>query len=390
MMRKPLKRTITLLYASTFLSSCVFFYPVLALYLQGELSSVFRVTLLYAIITFASAALEIPTGILSDFLGRRTVFILGRVADCIAIAFLAFGTEFVHFVLYAVSVAFLSALSSGNDDALLYDSLRESDEEHLYKKVSGRMSVIGAVAVGGASVIGSLCAGTSYRLPVLLSLVPATVNVAISFLIREPARSVPAERSVRGHMREVASYFLRQPPFLILAAAIVLLSFTVEPVYQLLQIFYRENGIPVAWFGFLYAVGMAFRSLGAASSHAACEKIGEKHVLLLVTACMFILSLLATYLGGWMAAFAMCVGSAAIGILFPVLDHRMHRDVDTRHRATIPSVLNLATCLGLGVLVPLAGFLSDHAGIRLTYRIFAMSYVVFFLLLAFLKEEKRP
>ena len=75
------------------------------------------------------ATLEVPFGTLGDRIGRKPVMALGTVAFAITLLGFSLTTNywllFADYVIWAVSMA----LSSGVDQALLYDTLKEAGEE---------------------------------------------------------------------------------------------------------------------------------------------------------------------------------------------------------------------------------------------------------------------
>lgn len=375
MLYKPLQRNITVFALVNATSSFSMFHPILALYLAQRLGSVFAVTLIYSAITFGSAVLEIPTGVIADRFGRRLSVILSHFADMIAVVMLAFGQSTLHFVFYAAAVAFASALSSGASDALLYDTLLALGRHGEYQKISGRNGAIGTVAVAIAGLVGGICATYSLRLPVLLSIVPFLGSACLSLLFVEPLRE-RREPENESHARAALRLIIGQKPLLIFAALLLVFDLTMEPVYQLSQIFLRQNGIPVAMFGAITCIVMALRSCAALYGYVLAERIGKRPTLFLAMTLSSVLTWTATLLSGWTAAAALILVYTLFGILHPLMSHILNGYLHSRSRATALSIINLASSLGLSVMIPLMGYLSDHAGIRTAYRICAASLIV--------------
>lgn len=79
--------------------------------------------------------MEIPTGVIADRFGRKTSIILGSIV--LSIAALIYGSipNFYNFLLGEFLFAIGVALISGADKAILYDSLKENNQEHLSVKI---------------------------------------------------------------------------------------------------------------------------------------------------------------------------------------------------------------------------------------------------------------
>ncbi|HPO06085.1 MAG TPA: MFS transporter, partial [Candidatus Gracilibacteria bacterium] len=94
--------------------------------------SVFSVTMI------SSALFEIPTGIISDTIGRRKTIIIGASFALLGIIFYSIGNISFLFggaVLEGVARAFFS----GNNDAFLYDNVKDNNDNLDFQKYLGRL-----------------------------------------------------------------------------------------------------------------------------------------------------------------------------------------------------------------------------------------------------------
>ena len=96
-----------------------FFTPVAILYFAQVTGSFASGMLVFSVIMLSAALWEVPTGILSDQMGRRRTVILGAVASTAAVVFYAIGGTFAALALGGVLEGLSRALYSGNNAALL-------------------------------------------------------------------------------------------------------------------------------------------------------------------------------------------------------------------------------------------------------------------------------
>jgi len=87
-------KNIRLLYIISFLSSFRFFTPFLVIYFAQVTGSYAQAATLLAFDSLFQAILEIPTGIFSDFIGRKSTTILAGIAGVICVSFWAIGGDF--------------------------------------------------------------------------------------------------------------------------------------------------------------------------------------------------------------------------------------------------------------------------------------------------------
>ncbi len=122
-------------YLFQFLSSLAFFGGVLIqFFTQWGKITFAQVMLLESGFMFWSFALEVPTGVVADRIGRKYSLAMGAGAYCLgAIAYWSvpdLRAFLLGELLMAAGVAFLS----GADDAMLYDSLKAAGKEKRAKE----------------------------------------------------------------------------------------------------------------------------------------------------------------------------------------------------------------------------------------------------------------
>lgn len=370
MLYKLLNRNIPVMYFMTVTTSFAFFYPILALYLQEQLITVQNVTFIYAIMTFGMAALEVPTGVFADLVGRRWTLIAAAIVDVIAVFLLSIGTSFLHFTFYACAVALTAALSSGTRNAMLYDTLLCLNRKDEYQKVIGRTTALSAFGAGTASAIGGFIAAYSLRASAAWTLVPFAVGAIASFFLVEPPREQESSTSPFQHIGTSIRSILSNRFLVPLVAALLLFDFGAEPIYQMAQIFYAENEISIALFGMIYTAGLFLGSAGAWVAHRLTAAIGNTVTVIFGLVIICLCLLIATVANGWYAVIAFLPLYAFFGLLHPILSDMVNEHVASSHRATTLSVINLVSSLGLTLFVPLIGMLTDQIGIRHAYQIF--------------------
>lgn len=188
-----------------FFQSLVFWQAVWFLYFQKELSAS-EAILLYAVYDIATTALEVPSGYMSDRLGRRPTLIMSAAAGCIGTSLLVLGDSFEAFALGQIFVGASAAFASGTDSALLYESLaadKREDEIEAQELRAWRFSFVGLAI---SAVLGGVMALSSYTLPFLGAALAYLVAVLIAFALTEPSRAGEAadsQGSLRAHFNSL-------------------------------------------------------------------------------------------------------------------------------------------------------------------------------------------
>lgn len=131
-------------------------YPVYLLLFEQRGIPVSDISLLLSIWSLSVVLLEVPSGILADYWSRKHMIVLAALFKAIGYGLWIFADSFflfaLGFLLWGVSCSF----ASGSEEALLYDTLKEYNEEDKFDEVYGKGSFYGTVGIVAAMVIGGI------------------------------------------------------------------------------------------------------------------------------------------------------------------------------------------------------------------------------------------
>lgn len=305
-----------------------------------------QVVWLSGIFGFALLLVEIPTGYMADRLGRKKTLLLGVAALVASGVVHWFAYGFSAFVLAFVALAFGKACFSGTEEALLYDTLKESGREgEMLRQNSRLLSAQNLPKIFlpflGAVIAQGLTDG-QFRVLIGLDLAGLVAAVAVLLLIVEPEHRKDVTTLEKGIFRESVET-IRAHPELFVAAMNKLIPFVATMlVWRLYQPYLLERGIPAIGLGAFYVIvhSVMFSLKWAAERIEA--RFGSARVLHATAA------LMAAFLAVAMVASSPVVLFAAFALFFiaqnirePMYAHWIHRHIRSRSRATTLSNLNV-------------------------------------------------
>ena len=132
--------------------------------------------------------LEVPTGVLADAMERRKVIILGH--SSLIAGFLVYSQSYHFWGFFLAESTFAFGLStlSGAEDALLWDSYKESNREDEINKVIADSRLIMTVSAAIAMVLGGIIASYDLRAPFYVGAICSLSNVVLYLRAQEPER----------------------------------------------------------------------------------------------------------------------------------------------------------------------------------------------------------
>jgi MFS family permease len=188
---QPMARNVSLYPWFKMFQSLLFWQAVWFLYFQDRLSAADAI-LLYAIYDIGTIALEVPSGYMSDRLGRRFTLIAAMVAGLGGSALLALGDSFAAFAAGQLLIGASTAFISGTDSALLYESLAVLGREREVERQELRAWRFAFTTLAVSAVAGGAMALAGQRLPFLAGLVAFAGGLFVCLRFTEPRHVTPA------------------------------------------------------------------------------------------------------------------------------------------------------------------------------------------------------
>lgn len=355
-------------------STSVFASSIFVVFYEDHVGLTLAVVLgLQSYTTAVRALLELPCGALADRWSRQGCLVLSGAALAAAAMLLVVWPTFESAVLAETLFASCSALRSGADSALLFDTLRVEERATEYPRAESRAHAVASVGSAFAAIAGGLLAGVDLRLPYVATAVAGLCTVVVAALLVEKR---PADDGgPRGTLAESAATAARTPVIrwtIGLAAFAVVLS---HVYFFLQQPYLKTVGVPVAVFGFVFAATKALTALVATQAHRVDEVLGERATagLMAVVA--------AVGLGG-MALVAGPIGAVLIltrgvldGLWMPLTNIYLNRVVSSRLRATMLSLQNLISRLALAATLAALGVVTGWLAMPSTLAVTALAAI---------------
>jgi MFS family permease len=316
---------------------------------------------IFSIANIADAVFEVPTGILSDRIGRKMTIIFGAIASILYSICYAIGGSFLILALGALFQGLSVAFYSGNNDALLHDSLKESGKEKDYHDFLGKLSSLFQLALAIGAVLGSVLATKSFALVMWLSVVSQIICFFISLRIVEPNIPIKKSANIYEHMKEAFQLFKTNKKLRLVSIAGILGSSVGEATFQMQAAFYNT-----LWP--LWAVGIAkmVSYIGAMISFyfsgPFINKFKEIKVILIGNIYSRIINSLAVLFPTQASPLLYSSTSIFFGSLTVAKNSLLQKEFTPHQRATISSLNSLAESLCFAFFAYFLGYIGDRIG----------------------------
>ena len=360
-----MQRNIKLLYGLRFVRAFTVVVAVFVPFFQENGLSQTQIFVLQSIFAVAVLVLEIPSGYFADSIGRRRSLLIGGFLMSGGFMVYSLAFSFWPMALAEIILGFGFSFISGADDALAYDSLKVINKTEGYKAFEARSNALIGFSEAGASLLGGALALITLRTPVFAQIFIEALSIPLVLLMREPPRTkMVADNPLKDAFR-VSKYALHdhaEVKWLILYGAMA--GTLTHTMVWLTQPYYQLVGVPLGWFGVLWATQLVAMAVFSHYSVAYERWLGKRRALIsfpiigvvtyLVVAAFPILPILPVLLGFYFVR----------GVHIPILKHYVNELVESDIRATILSVKNFAQKLLYAGLGPLVGVVVDAYSLR--------------------------
>jgi MFS family permease len=342
-----------------------------------------QILFLNAWFMFWNFLLEIPTGTVADFLGRKVSLILGCIVGAVGALVYVSYPHYVIFLVAEVIFAISYTLISGADEALAYDSLKEINQTSISKKVLSRMESfkLGGIVVGAAAG-GFIAKHLGLRMPLIFQVIPLSVAGIIGFTLKEPRvskkQTTLSFRSYSKILADGVTFFWKCKILKLLTLDMVIVNAFAWIIIWFYQALLQTSGVDIVYFGIVHMF-MSISEILVLNSFIRMEKwLGsKKRVLFLsafLTGCSFILLSVVQFTPLVIAGILIC---AAFGLTRgPLFSNYLNKYIPSDKRATILSTTSMLRTFSIVIVNSVSGLLADWS-IPNTLMILGIATIVF-------------
>lgn len=367
MMRSNMKSTVWRFYAYNFLRQLGFFSAVLVpFFTEWGGITLFQVQLLQSWFMLWIFLLEVPTGAIADFFGRKYSIALGAFVTAVGALVYGSAPRFELFLLGEFLMAMGFALSSGADQALLFDTLVESGREQESKRIFAKAHTFTLLGIMASAGIGGVIAKyMGLAAPMLLFSIPCILAAFIALSWREPNvhQGVTEQRRYGEILKQGFLFFYRHGALRLLALDAIVVSAGGYFVIWLYQPLLQQIHIPIYYFGIGHMIFTTAEILIAASFIRMTKLFGSgknyfRYTALLTAIPFFIVILFPNIVT--IGLFVILSGGFGMTRL-ELMSASMNAHIPSEHRATVLSSISMFRRFSLVLLNPLVGFMASKS-----------------------------
>lgn len=360
-MNKKMHKNIRLLALFNFFTDFHLYTAILIIYFAKVTGSYALGMSLFSVAMVSSALFEVPTGVFSDYIGRKKTMIAGAVCSVSSVVFYAMGTSYLILFIGALFEGLQRAWYSGNNDALLYETLSSTNNKDSYDHYLGKTSSMFQVAAAAGIIIGGIIATRSFSIIMWLSVIPQVICLMLSFFIVEPTKQSGQNANIYSHLVTATKKLWSNNTLKLLSLNSIIGQAVGESTYQ-----FRAAFVNTLWP--LWAVGFStvLSSVGAAASYwysgKLIKKIGAYRLLLIANLYSKTINIASVAVATVISPVLMSTTSLFFGVSEVANSKLMQKEFTDDQRATLGSINSFMGNITFGIFAVVLGILADRFG----------------------------
>ncbi|MGH2497114.1 MAG: MFS transporter [Ktedonobacteraceae bacterium] len=340
----------------------------------------------------ADALFEIPTGMYSDRIGRKTCIIVGSIAQVLAVVSYALGQLYVILIIGAVFEGLAVALYSGNNDALLYETVAASGDEQNYHDYYGKVTSMLSFSAAIAVVLGAIIAYWSFPLALWLSVIPQLLCVFIAFQFVEPPMRRKQSESIFTHIREALRYLVTNKKLRLLSIAGIIDTSVGGVSLRFRPAFYQTLW-PVWAIGFARVIQYSGQAISFRASGKILNRFRAIKVLIFNTSVSKVIAILALLFPTVVSPVLLSSSGILYGPSAVASNTLLQREFTDRQRATIASINSFFGSIFFAIFGAIFGIFADRIGPAMSLliaQLFLLPIILLYWLVFHAEKQHKP
>jgi len=369
--------------------------PFWTLWLYDNVMSMFLLTLVDAAFWITMIMFQIPTGLIGDKYGRKTVLFLGEVLFAVGVLLFGLSSEFWQYlgsnIVWALGVCFIVS----GDTPFLYDTLLELKRSNEFITIMSKAYAVMYAMNAAACIVGGFLVTTTDRLDLTL-IFAAFVGMIGSFTVvflKEPVVDRRHMDTLKKQLRAGLKMVLFSRPILVLIFFQVVIEIAIYVMAVFRAVYMNVDlGLDYLEIGLFYGSFSVVTGIVMFRAGKIETALGEKYSLVFIFMAVLFSFTIVFVVTSPAAIIVQYLMYTVSGLLAPITNGYINKRVaSSQHRSTVMAIGMFIFTAVLTVVEVSSGWAASQWGTPQTMLILgiALTPVGILLLWAWFKEVNK-
>lgn len=291
--------------------------------------------------------------------------IVGILSSITAVLFFSLASDFMFLCIGGIFMGLANSLFSGNNSAILFDTMKADNSLSLHHKILGHGHAVGYSGRAASALICALILYLSSDLKLLfwLTLLPQIAAFLVALAIIDPQIVTPHKDNIKNHLAKAFSLLRRNHKAKWLTLAFVGDCSVGYVGYEMITAFINTL-IPSWAVGVFEALFCIFGGIGAYISSAIIKLTGYLKGFIFGILLIGLLRMLSIFIGTLIAPILFIFSQLIYAITDASQQHLLQMEYTDKERATIGSITSLISSIVWAISSVLIGWLADKTNVQ--------------------------
>lgn len=354
------KRNIKLFGLFNFFDSFDFLVPIKIVYFYQIVSSYSVSASIIAFVWIFSSILEVPTGVFSDFIGRKKTMLLGSL--CVLLGYVLYATGINYWFLFAGAIleGASRAFFSGNNDAYLHESLNKLNIKEEFDSYYGKINSLLTVSAFTASLLSGFLASISFKFLIWINIIPQFISFILIFFMKDAAPYKGESANIYSHLKEAITDVKQNLNLRYLSLATIF-SGAGQAAYD-----FQVAVFAAVWPTWAIGIARALQEVsgipGYYFANRIIKRLGAVNIIMYQTAVSWIGNILGALLASVISPLVISASIVFYGPSDTATQSLLQKEFTDRQRATIASLNSLGRGIYFAIVFYISGLVADFLG----------------------------
>ena len=324
--------------------------------LNRGLSSAFIMTF-QMIINISMFVSEVPTGLISDAIGKKKGLIIGSLFSILYYVLLLNHISSFVYLLSAVCLGVGSTFISGTDKALLYDMLDSDGLQNNSLEYIGKMDAVITLSSLMAILCGGFVQKFSWLFLLILSIILQMIGLLALFFVKEDLTYSKEQARPFILLKELISY-IRKSPFM--KYFLILVGFQsgiISAVLHIAQELLSSMGMDTIHIAVFFFVNGLVIALISGKIKTISEKVGKKKIMQICLICSLFIFPVILISNPYSLMIALILLNSLLTIPTIILFDMFNRNLQDQNRATGISLYKMVSAVIVAFVFGMSGII---------------------------------
>ena len=321
----------------------------------------FQIGILQFMITLTQVLFEIPSGIFSDKIGRKKAIILANLFYILYFILFYFNNNFHCLIIGCIMQGIGETLTTGSEEALLYDSLETIQQKDNYSKYLGYFNAINLISLSISSFLGGFI---SWNLIIFFNILSRVINIL--FLVFLNDKKINFQKNKKRKLKEYL--FINKKIYIFLFISTITIAY-ISALFIFMPEIFSQLKYSNKYISILYTIIILLNILISLFYVKIKRKIS---ILLIINILLILVSLFFYY--NYFIILTFIYSNVIYEVLYIYFLNFLNNNIDSFNRSTSISLYNFFISI----------FLSMFSLILGTFILIKLSIFLFYLILLLL------